>query len=176
MSHHISNTSEGSPEAGSDAAMNAADPLSPTAPHAAKDTTAMAGFPSGESDISRDLPNSVTNRNRPSTEPSLILIDEFSNALKDPEHPYHALADVLLSAYEQAAIGKGKERHARDRPFVDQPMQAISRLLGSPDGMEYQAVKKLQESQCMALAAAERELLGAIVYTAGVIVYRREND
>lgn len=85
---------------------------------------------------------------------------------------YEHLAAVLVDAYEQAAYGKGKERHANDLHFDHQPMQAISRLLGSPTGMTYQACKKVVEAMNMAdRAARRRELLGAIVYLAGVVVY-----
>jgi hypothetical protein len=85
---------------------------------------------------------------------------------------YASLLSVLGRAYEQAAAGKGKERHAQDQPFDEQPMQTISKLVGSADGMAYQAIKKIQESQ--RLPTTERqvaELLGAIVYIAGMVVY-----
>lgn len=85
---------------------------------------------------------------------------------------YEHLAAVLKDAYAQAAFGKGKERHANDLPFDHQPMQAISRLLGNPTGMTYQVCKKVVEAMNMKdRAARRRELLGAIVYLAGVIVY-----
>lgn len=51
-------------------------------------------------------------------------------------------------------------------------MQAISRLLGNPTGMTYQVCKKVVEAMNMKdRAARRRELLGAIVYLAGVVVY-----
>lgn len=85
---------------------------------------------------------------------------------------YEHLAAVLKDAYAQAASGKGKERHANDLPFDHQPMQAISRLLGNPTGMTYQVCKKVVEAMNMKdRAARRRELLGAIVYLAGVVVY-----
>ena len=91
---------------------------------------------------------------------------------------YESLRRALDDAYEQAAYGKGAERHACDRAFEDQPMQQISNLLQSNDGMAYQAIKKIQEAQRMDKAAARRELLGAIVYLAGAIVWmdRQEED
>lgn len=97
--------------------------------------------------------------------------------LRQPERAmdapgYEHLAAVLKDAYAQAAFGKGKERHANDLPFDHQPMQAISRLLGNPTGMTYQVCKKVVEAMNMKdHAARRRELLGAIVYLAGVIVY-----
>lgn len=97
--------------------------------------------------------------------------------LRQPERAmdapgYEHLAAVLKDAYAQAAFGKGKERHANDLPFDHQPMQAISRLLGNPTGMTYQVCKKVVEAMNMKdRAARRRELLGAIVYLAGVVVY-----
>lgn len=90
------------------------------------------------------------------------------------EHDYKALRDVLDAAYDQAAYGKGKKRHARNNPFHEQHMQSISRLLDSDAGMAFQVVKKLTEGLDMAdHDARERELLGAIVYLAGIVVYWR---
>lgn len=97
--------------------------------------------------------------------------------LRQPERAmnapgYEHLAAVLKDAYAQAAFGKGKERHANDLPFDHQPMQTISRLLGNPTGVTYQVCKKVVEAMNMKdRAARRRELLGAIVYLAGVIVY-----
>lgn len=104
------------------------------------------------------------------------LLDDNAK-LHQPEHAmdapgYEHLAAVLKDAYAQAAFGKGKERHANDLPFDHQPMQTISRLLGNPTGMTYQVCKKVVEAMNMKdHAARRRELLGAIVYLAGVVVY-----
>lgn len=84
---------------------------------------------------------------------------------------YKSLSDVLERAYQQAAHGKGRERHAQDQPFDQQPMQTISQLVGSSDGLRYQAIKKIQEAARMDKDAAIRELLGAINYIAGTIIY-----
>lgn len=107
---------------------------------------------------------------------ALKLLDDNAK-LHQPERAmdapgYEHLAAVLQDAYAQAAFGKGKERHANDLPFDHQPMQAISRLLGNPTGMTYQVCKKVVEAMNMKdRAARRRELLGAIVYLAGVVVY-----
>lgn len=85
---------------------------------------------------------------------------------------YESLAEVLHRAYNQAASGKGAERHACSRPFTEQPMQSISALLGNETGLLYQAMKKIQESQRMDQDAAIRELLGAINYIAGAIIFK----
>ena len=83
---------------------------------------------------------------------------------------YEQLADVLARAYDQAARGKGRERHANDRPFHLQPMQDLIRLhgVGFATG---QASKKASEA--LGLPTVERqvaELLGAIVYLAGAVI------
>ena len=88
---------------------------------------------------------------------------------QDPN--YTSLRAVLDEAYAQAATGKGKERHAGGQPFEQQPMQVISDMLGSNDGMAYQAIKKIREGLAMPDPdRTVRELLGAIVYVAGIVV------
>lgn len=91
---------------------------------------------------------------------------------------YESLADVLQAAYDQAAYGKGAERHACGNAFEDQRMQTISDLLDSPDGMVYQLIKKTTEGLGFAEHdRREKELLGAIVYLAGIVVwYRRKHE
>lgn len=84
---------------------------------------------------------------------------------------YDSLSKILAEAYEQAAGGKGKARHGTGKPFDEQPMQMISELLGSNTGCAFQAVKKIQEASRLDRKAARKELLGAIVYTAGAIIY-----
>lgn len=85
---------------------------------------------------------------------------------------YEQLAAVLQDAYDQASKGKGAARHATGKPFHEQPMQDLIRLYG-PGFALGQAGKKMQESQRMDRDAAERELLGAIVYIAGTIIAAR---
>lgn len=89
---------------------------------------------------------------------------------------YEQLEGVLARAYIQASCGKGAERHASGEPFHDQPMQTISALVGSNDGLRFQAVKKIHESARLDKAAAVRELLGAINYIAGAIIYIEGKD
>jgi hypothetical protein len=85
---------------------------------------------------------------------------------------YKSLREVLDAAFDQAANGKGKERHARGNPFEKQHMQTISQLINTDRGMAFQAIKKLTEGLDMAdTHARERELLGAINYIAGIIIY-----
>lgn len=86
-------------------------------------------------------------------------------------NPYRSLQNVLDRAFAQAANGKGHERHANGLSFEQQPMQIISDSLGTNAGLLFQAAKKAQESQRMDRDAAVRELLGAINYIAGAIVW-----
>lgn len=81
---------------------------------------------------------------------------------------YHELARILEDAYNQAALGKGKERHANDLPFHEQPMQTLiaAHGIGFATG---QAAKKLEECHGLDVDAAIKELHGAIVYTAGAV-------
>lgn len=86
---------------------------------------------------------------------------------------YEQLESILGEALEQAAAGKGKERHATGQAFEDQPMQLISKLLDDNHGLAFQAIKKIQESLRLSPDRAERELLGAINYIAGMIIFLR---
>lgn len=88
------------------------------------------------------------------------------------EPGYERLGHVLQAAHDQSALAKGKERHANNLPFDQQRMQQISQMLNSPHGMSYQACKKITEGLEMSdLHSTVKELLGAIVYTAGIIIY-----
>ena len=92
------------------------------------------------------------------------------------DEDYRSLAGILVDAYHQAQSGKGKERHANGLPFEDPPMQAISGMLDSDKGMAYQACKKVVEATNMqSLPAFEREILGAINYLAGMIIFNRNS-
>lgn len=117
-----------------------------------------------------------------------VLVDDsipedFFETATPPKkmHPYVHLRAILDEAYEQAAEGKGKERHAGGKPFLRQPIMEIGRMTG----MAYQtgqAMKKLQEAHTLlrlsekGSEAAVRELLGAIVYCAAAVLLIRENE
>lgn len=83
---------------------------------------------------------------------------------------YECLQRVLVRAYHQAASGKGAQRHASGMPFDEQPMQTIQQLVGTGFATG-QAMKKLQEASRMEPTSAVRELLGAINYIAGTIIF-----
>lgn len=96
---------------------------------------------------------------------------------EDDDNAYEPLERVLQLALDQAANGKGANRHGQGRPFDRQPMMEISRMLGcSPVGCMYQAIKKTQEASRMDSYAAKRELLGAINYLAGAYLMLEEKD
>lgn len=86
---------------------------------------------------------------------------------------YQDLAAVLEAAYNQAAYGKGAERHANSDAWNTQPIFKIAEQVG--DGFNAgQVIKKVQEARQMAArgeyAKAQYEVLGAIVYAASLHV------
>lgn len=83
---------------------------------------------------------------------------------------YESLADVLQRAYNQAAVGKGVERHsAAGEPFHEQVMQIGAAKFGH-GALLFQAFKKSEESQRLPHDRAINELLGAINYLAGAVI------
>jgi hypothetical protein len=83
---------------------------------------------------------------------------------------YEKLANVLQRAYNQAAVGKGVERHATvGEPFDKQVMQIGAAKFGV-GALLFQAFKKSEESQRLEHDRAVNELLGAIVYLAGAVI------
>lgn len=94
------------------------------------------------------------------------------------EPPYSSLAGILQMALDQAASGKGRERHSDDKPFLEQPIMEIARMLNGTGGHAYQIMKKAQEANRMVareqLNAAVAEYLGVINYAAAAILLIRE--
>lgn len=95
------------------------------------------------------------------------------------ESGYIKLSAVLNEAVAQAVTGKGNERHANGRPFDEQPIMEIGRMLGGPEGHFYQVIKKAQEANGMAKRgdrdAAVRELMGVINYAAAAVIIRESS-
>lgn len=90
---------------------------------------------------------------------------------------YEPLAGILGEALNQAQAGKGKERHANGKAFLDQPIMEIGRMVGI--GYQTgQAMKKSQEAVGMHNRGepdrAVAEMLGAINYLAAAILAIRE--
>lgn len=83
---------------------------------------------------------------------------------------YESLAGVLQRALDQAQHGKGAERHANSLPFHQQPMQTIARAHGV-GFLTGQASKKGEECHGLPHGAKIAELLGAINYLAGAVIF-----
>lgn len=83
---------------------------------------------------------------------------------------YESLAGVLQRALDQAQDGKGAERHANSLPFDKQPMQTIAGQVGV-GFLTGQAIKKTQEGQTLPAGRDVAELLGAINYLAGAVIF-----
>lgn len=87
---------------------------------------------------------------------------------------FERLASVLRDAYAQAAVGKGKQRHAvGEQAFTDQLIVTGAKTYGV-GSLLFQAHKKADESQRMEFDPAVRELQGAIVYLAAAIIVRQD--
>ena len=82
---------------------------------------------------------------------------------------YLSLRHVHEMAYEQAASGKGHERHSCGENFEDQLIVVLEGLYQS--GNLFQAAKKMHESQRLPVERAIPELLGAINYLSARVIY-----
>jgi hypothetical protein len=82
---------------------------------------------------------------------------------------YGRLFGVLNDAYAQAAIGKGKDRHANNEPFHEQDICTITKSEGH-GFTRGQAIKKIKEAKRLSPASAIHELMGAIIYLAADII------
>ena len=96
-----------------------------------------------------------------------------SRARMEMGDDYASLRRVLGEACDQASKGKGKERHAQDLPFDQHPMQSLIDLYG-PGFAAGQIGKKAQEALRLPTDMAVQELLGVIVYAAGLVVWMRD--
>ena len=101
--------------------------------------------------------------------------DRLSRSTKPSptEDPYISLRYVLELAVDQAANGKGKERHANGEPFDQQKICKISRAVGVGFALG-QALKKAEESVRLDRDAGLREILGAINYLAAAYIVLNE--
>ena len=97
--------------------------------------------------------------------------------LSDITGPYSSLWRVLIAAFDQASQGKGRERHAEDKPFDKQDICQEARDLGLAFPLG-QARKKLKESlkllDIRGHEAAIAECLGAINYAAAAVIVLQE--
>ena len=95
------------------------------------------------------------------------------------------LKKILDKAYEQASTGKGAERHGQQSDdLTQQPICLIPSMFGAAGaiGPAFQAIKKIQEglnnylNKKFTYDQLEREILGAIVYTAAILLNIKETD
>ncbi len=96
-----------------------------------------------------------------------------------PPPGYEKLHEVLQRAMKQAALGKGKERHASGEPFHEQPICVIARWVGIGAQLG-QAIKKSRESirllNIKGPEAAVFEILGAINWLAAAVIVIEEQS
>lgn len=91
---------------------------------------------------------------------------------KKDRDDYLPLLRTFLGALEQAAYGKGRERHANDLPFVEQPILTMARMLDSDAGLAQQVIKKTIEARSLPTKQARiNELRGTLVYAAAMILF-----
>lgn len=91
---------------------------------------------------------------------------------KKDRDDYLPLLRTFLGALEQAAYGKGRERHANDLPFVEQPILTMARMLDSDAGLAQQVIKKTVEARSLPTKQARiNELRGTLVYAAAMILF-----
>jgi len=90
---------------------------------------------------------------------------------------YESLFFVLMRAFEQAAIGKGNERHANGLPFDEQIICTALKNHGA-GGNTLQICKKAEEIHNLDdIEAKKHELYGVINYAAGLIrAYEMEEE
>ncbi|MCL3317745.1 hypothetical protein L6P55_23670 [Klebsiella pneumoniae] len=85
---------------------------------------------------------------------------------------YLPLLRTFLGALEQAAYGKGRERHANDLPFTEQPILTMARMLDNDAGLAQQVIKKTVEARSLPSKTARiNELRGTLVYAAAMILF-----
>ena len=100
------------------------------------------------------------------------VIDYLRNQVPLSGEP-HPLQSVFDQCVEQAATGKGEERHGHGADFMEQPWFDLTKAFGL-GGPLFQASKKLRESvQFLGTTDQDRfkkEVLGAINYAAMALI------
>jgi len=93
----------------------------------------------------------------------------------DPHGPnFTPLFGAVIGCLEQVVRGKGRERHARGRDFIDQPIMVLPRLLGGDvglGGLIFQALKKTEEAVGLPHDRRLAELRGAVIYLLAAIMH-----
>lgn len=91
---------------------------------------------------------------------------------KKDRDDYLPLLRTFLGALEQAAYGKGRQRHANDLPFVEQPILTMAQMLNSDAGLAQQVIKKTIEARGLLTKEARiKEMRGAMVYAAAMVLF-----
>ena len=91
---------------------------------------------------------------------------------KKDRDDYLPLLRTFMGALEQAAYGKGRERHANDLPFIEQPILTMAHMLDSDAGLAQQVIKKTVEARSLPTKQARiNELRGTLVYAAAMILF-----
>ena len=107
--------------------------------------------------------------------------DKCSQEPDETDQGLEYFETILVEALQQVTGGKGEERHGHGKQLFDQPWLAIANAAGN-GFLTGQAVKKLMEAASLrdkegySRDQFERELLGAIVYTAFAILHQRISD
>jgi hypothetical protein len=115
----------------------------------------------------------------------VVSVDPLYKKISEPDpiHTippnYHRLAGVYSNAIDQAATGKGRERHASNEPFEEQLICLISRHLGENAGLLggplFQVIKKAFEVPRLPTKEAKlRELYGVMNYAAAAAILAEE--
>lgn len=90
--------------------------------------------------------------------------------------PYSILFTVLWEASDRASHGKGKDRHANNKPFDQQPIVMEGENFGINGNLQ-QIRKKCLECLRLDYTRARNELLDVIVYAAAsVIILDKQQD
>jgi hypothetical protein len=104
-----------------------------------------------------------------------IEVREFVEAIESVGHvETHPLQQAFDACIQQVTKGKGEIHGGETEPFFNQPWHQISKRTGI-GGLMFQAEKKLGEANGKPTRDAfERELLGAIAYTAMAYLYSQK--
>jgi len=94
---------------------------------------------------------------------------------KDGNINFLPLLSAANYAVLQAVMGKGLERHAKGRDFLEQPIFKICELFNSNHGQIFQAIKKIEEAQFLPKERAMQEYRGAIIYLLAAMIYLDRN-
>ncbi len=82
---------------------------------------------------------------------------------------YEELEKILDMAYLRAAKGKGRERHANNQDFINQPIVKINALTKGGFALG-QVLKKAEEIPKLSVIDGVNEMLDVIVYAASWVM------